>query len=168
MTAERLEEIKEIRNNPHLLDRTRSAFDDLITTVADLTKRLKAVETPEILDSDAWGVTATMLNWMEKIERRSNDTLVCRAALAFANDVHRLRGHIAIILNAKKDAESNLAFCKAALDAHREAVRVLANECDTWRTHTEENYYTNAMRACRKTDANPLAAAAVREAKEQA
>lgn len=65
-------------------------------------------------------------------------------------------------------ARDRIAELEAENAAIREAVRVLANECDTWRTHTEENYYTNAMRACRKTDANPLAAAAVREAKEQA
>lgn len=62
-------------------------------------------------------------------------------------------------MTTRKDALDLLA----ELDAHREAVRVAVAECVTWRTHTEENYYTNALRAARKSDANPILSAAIRE-----
>ena len=50
------------------------------------------------------------------------------------------------------------------ITALEEALRVLADECYAWRTHTEENYYTNALRSAKNTDANPIAAEAVRKA----
>jgi len=52
----------------------------------------------------------------------------------------------------------------ARITALEEAVRLLADECYAWRTHTEENYYTNALRSAKNTDANPIAAEAVRKA----
>lgn len=64
---------------------------------------------------------------------------------------------------ASSHAGDDVRDLLTALDAHREAVRVAAEECVTWRTHTEENYYTNALRAARKSDANPILAAAIKE-----
>jgi hypothetical protein len=52
----------------------------------------------------------------------------------------------------------------ARITALEEAVRVLGEEAYAWRTHTEENYYTNALRAAKKTDDNQIAAEAVRKA----
>ena len=44
------------------------------------------------------------------------------------------------------------------------AARLLGAECRTWRTHTEENYYTNARAAMDATDSHPTAAGFVKEA----
>ena len=66
--------------------------------------------------------------------------------------------------NAIAIRDARIAALESTERELREALKVLAREAHAWRTHTDENYYTNALEAARKTDDNPIAAAAVREA----
>ena len=63
-----------------------------------------------------------------------------------------------------KDVGEVVAKMRDRITALEEAVNVLADECYAWRTHTDENYYTNALRSAKNTDNNPIAAEAVRKA----